>query len=96
MTSRSLRGLRFGRVEPCLISRMRSAINHIAREEYRRRLGAMTDLVFISHSNADKGVADAICAELERAGTAAGFAPRDITPGRMWARPSSTASTPVA
>jgi len=44
----------------------------------------MGDLVFISHSNADKGVADAICAELERAGIRCWIAPRDITPGRMW------------
>ena len=47
-------------------------------------IAAMGDLVFISHSNADKSVADAICAELERAGIRCWIAPRDITPGRIW------------
>ncbi len=44
----------------------------------------MNDYVFISHSAADKALADATCARLESAGIRCWIAPRDITPGRMW------------
>ena len=44
----------------------------------------MGDYVFISHSNADKALADATCARLESAGIRCWIAPRDITPGRNW------------
>ena len=40
--------------------------------------------VFISHSTKDKGVAEAICAELEHAGTHCWIAPRDVQPGRSF------------
>lgn len=46
--------------------------------------GIMGDFVFISHSNADKALADATCARLESAGIRCWIAPRDITPGRTW------------
>ncbi len=40
--------------------------------------------VFISYSHADKKVADATCAALERNGIRCWIAPRDITPGSEW------------
>jgi WD40 repeat protein len=40
--------------------------------------------VFISHSTADKTVADAICAHLERSGVRCWIAPRDIRAGAEW------------
>lgn len=41
--------------------------------------------VFISYSNKDKAVADAICARLESEGIRCWYAPRDIVPGADWA-----------
>ena len=41
--------------------------------------------VFISYSNKDKAVADAICARLEQDGVRCWYAPRDIAPGADWA-----------
>ncbi len=41
--------------------------------------------VFISYSNKDKTVADAICAKLEHEGVRCWYAPRDIKPGADWA-----------
>ena len=41
--------------------------------------------VFISYSNKDKTVADAICAKLEHEGVRCWYAPRDIEPGADWA-----------
>ncbi len=41
--------------------------------------------VFISHSHADKPVADAACAALEARGIRCWIAPRDIHPGHNWA-----------
>jgi hypothetical protein len=40
--------------------------------------------VFISHSSTDKPIADAICANLERAEIRCWVAPRDIAPGLDW------------
>ncbi len=40
--------------------------------------------VFISYSNKDKPIADAICANLESAGVRCWIAPRDIVPGEDW------------
>jgi len=40
--------------------------------------------IFISYSNKDKLIADAICANLEGAGVRCWIAPRDITPGEDW------------
>src|SRR5690242_9011101 len=40
--------------------------------------------IFISHSNKDKPVADAICANLESAGLRCWIAPRDVAPGENW------------
>lgn len=40
--------------------------------------------VFVSYSNKDKNVANAIVAELEQEGIRCWIAPRDITPGRSW------------
>jgi formylglycine-generating enzyme required for sulfatase activity len=40
--------------------------------------------VFISHSNHDKAVADAMCSRLEQAGIRCWIAPRDVRPGRNW------------
>jgi len=40
--------------------------------------------VFISYSNKDKVVADAVCAELERKKIRCWIAPRDINPGEEW------------
>ena len=39
----------------------------------------MERMVFISHSTADKTIADAICHRLEEAGVRCWIAPRDIT-----------------
>ena len=44
-----------------------------------------TRQVFISHSAADRAVAEAIRAALEAAGVACWIAPRDIPPGAEWA-----------
>lgn len=41
--------------------------------------------VFISHSNTDRTVANAVCAILEQAGIRCWMAPRDIVPGKSWA-----------
>ena len=41
--------------------------------------------VFISYSNKDKTVADAICSRLENEGVRCWYAPRDIAPGADWA-----------
>ncbi|BBP01401.1 toll/interleukin-1 receptor domain-containing protein [Sulfuriferula nivalis] len=38
--------------------------------------------VFISHSSADKPLADEVCAQLERRGLSCWIAPRDIDPGK--------------
>lgn len=40
--------------------------------------------VFISHSNEDKTIADAVCATLESRGLRCWVAPRDILPGTDW------------
>lgn len=40
--------------------------------------------VFISHSNEDKTIADAVCATLESRGLRCWVAPRDILPGIDW------------
>jgi hypothetical protein len=40
--------------------------------------------VFISYSNKDKPVADAVVASLESTGIRCWFAPRDVTPGTSW------------
>ncbi len=40
--------------------------------------------VFISYSNKDKPIADAICTNLEVAGIRCWIAPRDIAPGLDW------------
>jgi hypothetical protein len=40
--------------------------------------------VFVSYSNKDKPVADAVVAGLEKSGIRCWVAPRDITPGRSW------------
>jgi hypothetical protein len=40
--------------------------------------------VFISHASADKAIADAVCASLERHGIRCWIAPRDIRPGADW------------
>jgi|GEM_PF-2870450 len=44
----------------------------------------MAQDVFISYSNKDKPIADAICANLEAAGVRCWIAPRDIDPGEDW------------
>ena len=44
----------------------------------------MAQDIFISYSNKDKPIADAICAHLEVAGIRCWIAPRDITPGEDW------------
>ena len=40
--------------------------------------------VFISHSEKDKTIADAVCAKLEAEGIRCWIAPRDVMPGREW------------
>jgi TIR domain-containing protein len=40
---------------------------------------------FISYASADRTIADAICTALERAGVRCWIAPRDITPGELYA-----------
>ncbi len=44
----------------------------------------MSHDVFISYSNNDKPVADAVCAGLEARGARCWIAPRDILPGKSW------------
>ncbi|HEY7114867.1 MAG TPA: toll/interleukin-1 receptor domain-containing protein [Thermoanaerobaculia bacterium] len=44
----------------------------------------MAHEVFVSYSTADKPVADAVCATLERHGVRCWIAPRDILPGLDW------------
>jgi hypothetical protein len=41
--------------------------------------------VFLSHSSADRGMAERMCARLEARGIACWMAPRDVTPGRPYA-----------
>ena len=41
--------------------------------------------VFISYASHDKGVADAVCQALERAGVACWIAPRNVVPGESYA-----------
>lgn len=41
--------------------------------------------VFISYANQDKATADAVCAKLEAHGIRCWIAPRDLTPGAIWA-----------
>jgi succinyl-CoA synthetase alpha subunit len=41
--------------------------------------------VFISYASQDKGVADAVCQALERAGVACWIAPRNVVPGESYA-----------
>ncbi len=45
----------------------------------------MSHEIFISYSAKDHAVAEAVCAELEKAGTGCWIAPRDITPGVKYA-----------
>ncbi len=45
----------------------------------------MRNHVFVSHSSADKAMADAVCAILESHGIRCWVAPRDILPGATWA-----------
>ncbi len=40
--------------------------------------------VFISHSNKDKTIADAVCSTLEKRGIRCWIAPRDVLPGQSW------------
>jgi hypothetical protein len=40
--------------------------------------------IFISYSNKDKPIADAICASIEANGMRCWIAPRDIAPGEDW------------
>jgi WD40 repeat protein len=49
--------------------------------------------IFISYSNKDKQIADAICANIERAGIRCWIAPRDIAPGEDWPAAISNAIT---
>ena len=42
--------------------------------------------VFISYSTVNKSIADALCAKLENDKIRCWIAPRDITPGSMWAK----------
>jgi hypothetical protein len=42
--------------------------------------------VFISHSEIDKTIADAVCATLEADGIRCWIAPRDVMPGREWSK----------
>jgi len=44
----------------------------------------MAHYVFISHSNQDKTVAQAMCSRLEQTGLRCRIAPRDVRPGRNW------------
>ncbi len=44
----------------------------------------MSHEVFISYSSMDKEVADLVCAALERSGTGAWIAPRDVMPGKPY------------
>src|ERR1700739_488291 len=46
----------------------------------------MAHEVFISHAHKDKGIADAICRELESANARCWIAPRDISPGEDWTK----------
>ena len=46
----------------------------------------MHSKVFISHSNEDKSIADAICQRLESDGIKCWIAPRDIKPGSTWTK----------
>lgn len=45
----------------------------------------MTASVFISYSNLDRPVAEALCTAIEASGTRCWIAPRDISPSREWA-----------
>ena len=44
----------------------------------------MAHEVFISHSQTDKAVADAVCHRLEAVGIRCWIAPRDVSPGKTW------------
>src|ERR1700676_5122881 len=49
------------------------------------RATAVPARVFISYASQDKGVADAVCQALEKAGVACWIAPRDVVPGDFYA-----------
>jgi TolB-like protein len=49
------------------------------------RATAVPARVFISYASQDKGVADAVCQALEKAGVACWIAPRDVVPGDSYA-----------
>jgi hypothetical protein len=51
----------------------------------RRNLRHSRGKVFISYASADKAAADAIVAALERGGIRCWIAPRDVTPGLLYA-----------
>src|SRR3954468_7291809 len=44
----------------------------------------MKRIVFISHSSADREVAEGVCAYLEKNGVGCWMAPRDVTPGKNY------------
>ena len=48
--------------------------------------GAPDHEVFVSYSQRDKPVADAVVARLEQAGIRCWIAPRDVLPGRVWGK----------
>lgn len=49
------------------------------------KVAAEPPRVFISYASQDKGVADAVCQALEKAGVACWIAPRDVVPGESYA-----------
>src|SRR5688572_29160930 len=49
------------------------------------RGGCGTPQAFISYASADNSVANAVCRALERAGIKCWIAPRDVTPGELYA-----------
>ena len=50
------------------------------------KFSRMAHEIFISHAFKDKGIADAICGKLESANVRCWIAPRNIPPGKDWAR----------
>ena len=49
-------------------------------------VSCMAHEVFISHAHKDKGIADAICRELESANARCWIAPRNISTGEDWTK----------
>jgi hypothetical protein len=61
-------------------------VEHTHFPNFDRIVRLMAHDVFISHSDIDKAIADAVCATLEAQGIRCWIAPRDVMPGKEWSK----------